>query len=418
MTKLNVSVIGAGSSYTPELLEGLYHFREQLPVTKLTLMDIDEKRLDIVGNFCKRYARHLGLEVDIHLTTDRREAIEDASFINTQIRVGGVAARIQDERIPLKYGLVGQETTGAGGFLKGLRSIPAMLEIARDVERYNPDAWIINYTNPTGMIAEAVTKYSKAKIAGLCSGGLFPQKWVSKALGVDRSSVRYNYAGLNHMNFAFDITIDGRPITEEEFNRTAEQVWHVDPEMIRTLRVLPSPYLQYFFHTAKRVEALKTNGTRGEEVSLLEEETFAAFADPNQQGKPQVLSKRGGGGYSEVAIGLMNSIYNNEDRWFVVNVPNRGALPNLPDDAVIEAGCMVNRSGIHPLAIGKVPAPVWGLIASVKNYEQLAVEAAVHGSKDLALQALLAHPLVREYDIAKPLLEEALAANKAFLPWA
>jgi 6-phospho-beta-glucosidase len=418
MSKLNVSIIGAGSSYTPELLEGLYHYRDQLPVTKLTLMDIDGKRLEVVGNFCKRYAKHLGLHIDIRLTTDRRQAIEDASFINTQIRVGGVAARIQDEKIPLKYGLIGQETTGAGGFMKGLRSIPVMLEIARDVERYNPDAWIINYTNPTGLITEAVTKYSNVKIAGLCSGGTFPQIWVSKALGVDRSSVRYNYAGLNHMNFAFDITIDGRLITDEQFDRTADHVWNVDPEIVRTLRALPSPYLQYFYHTAKRVEAMVTNGTRGEEVSALETETYTAFADPNQHEKPQVLSKRGGGGYSEVAIGLMNSIYNNEDRWYVVNVPNRGALPNLPDDAVIEAGCLVNRSGIHPLSIGKVPAPVWGLIASVKNYEQLAVEAAVHGDKNLALQALLAHPLVREYDIAKPLLEELLAANQAFLPWA
>ncbi len=417
MPKLNVAIIGAGSSYTPELLEGLHRFREQLPVGRLTLMDIEEQRLEIVGNFCKRYAKHLGLDIEIRLTTDHRRAIEDAAFINTQIRVGGVAARIQDEKIPLKYGLVGQETTGAGGFMKALRSLPPMLDIAREVERHNPDAWIINYTNPTGLITEAITKYTKVKIAGLCSGGTFPQIWVSKALGVDRSSVRYNYAGLNHLNFAFDITIDGRPITDEQFDRAAERVGTVDPELVRLLRVLPSPYLQYFYHTSKCVESMKEKGTRGEEVSRLEKETYAAFADPNQREKPEALSKRGGGGYSEVAIGIMNSIYNNEDRWYVVNVPNRGALPGLPDDAVIEAGCLVNRSGIYPLSIGKVPASVWGLISEVKNYEQLAVEAAVHGDKKLALQALLAHPLVREYEIAKPLLDEMLEANKKFLPW-
>ncbi|HWI65101.1 MAG TPA: 6-phospho-beta-glucosidase, partial [Symbiobacteriaceae bacterium] len=397
MKDLTVCIIGAGSSYTPELIEGFAAVRESLPVREIRLMDIDERRLEIMAGFCRRFAEHLGLPVTITATTDRRRAIEGADFINTQIRVGGNAARVRDEKIPLKYGLIGQETTGAGGFMKGLRSIPVMLEIARDVERYSPDAWIINYTNPTGLVAEAVTRYSRAKIAGLCSGGLFPQLWTARALGVDPASVRYDYVGLNHMNFAYNVTVAGRLITDAEFDLIADRVWSVDHDLIRQLRLLPSPYLQYFFHTAARVrEMQQAPRTRGEEVLLLEEEVFAGFADPTCCTKPEALKKRGGGGYSQVALSIMNAIARNDDTWAVVNVPNNGTVSFLPDNAAIETACLVNASGIKPLALGEVPGAVRGIISAVKNYEQLAVEAAVTGDRRTALLALLAHPLVRE----------------------
>jgi 6-phospho-beta-glucosidase len=292
-----------------------------------------------------------------------------------------------------------------------------MIDIARDVERYSPDAWIINYTNPTGLIAEAVTKYTNAKIAGLCSGGLFPQLWTSRALGVDPSSVRYDYYGLNHLNFASNVTVDGRLITDEEFDLVADKTWSLDKAMIKRLRLLPSPYLQYFFHNGKRViEQQEAPLTRGEEVQLLEKEIFAAYSDPKQIDKPAALAKRGGGGYSDVALGIMSAIHNDEETWAVVNVPNGGAIPMLPNDAVVEIACNVNKDGIHPYPVTNIPALTWGLISAVKNYEQLTVEAAVQGDKEKALFALLAHPLVGDYDIAVQLLDELLEANKAYLP--
>lgn len=414
---LKITIIGAGSSYTPELIEELSRRQEDLPVKVIALMDIDEERLGIMHGFCRRFARHLGYDAEFIATTDRRAAIEGADFIDAQIRVGGNTARVNDEKIPLKYGLIGQETTGAGGFAKALRTIPAMLDIAREVERYSPNAWIVNYTNPTGLVTEAVTKYTGAKVAGLCSGGLAPQGWAAEALGVPRAGVRYDYAGLNHLNFAFNITIDGRPLTGEEFDRLAAVNHAVDAELIKKLRALPSGYLHYFYHTSQKVKQLReAPQTRGEVVLDLEKEVFSAYADPGQETKPAALAKRGGGGYSEVAIGLMDAIHNDRDKWMVINTPNRGAIRMLPDDAVVEIGCLVNRAGIRPLALASIPPAVWGLIAAVKNYEQLAVEAAVKGDKDLALLALIAHPLVRDYDLARPMLDEILAVNRPYLP--
>ncbi len=417
MDGMKICVIGAGSPYTPEIIERLSLMRESMPVGEIMLMDTSESRLDIMHSFCMRYARHLGYDVKISKTGDRKKAIDGSTFVNAQIRVGGNEARVNDEHIPLSMGLVGQETTGAGGFTKGLRTIPAMLEIARDVEQLVPDAWIINYTNPTGLIAEAVNNYTKAKIAGLCAGGMFAQHRVSKVLGVKPDSVRYDFAGLNHMNFSYNITVNGRKLTDEEFAKAAEDVGSVDAELIIKLGALPSPYLQYYYHTAKKVQAMRSaDKTRGEEVLEIEKELYKDFANPDIHIKPQSLARRGGGGYSEIATTVMDAIYNNKDTWVVVNVPNRGTLSFLPDNAVIETACVANASGITPLALNQPPKAVWGLIAAVKNYEQLTVEAAVTGCRDTALLALMNHPLVNDYDKAKELLPRLLDANKQYLP--
>jgi len=414
---MKICVIGAGSPYTPELIQQLATMQKELPVTEIMLMDINENRLDIMHGFCERYAKNLGFSVNISKTTDRKKAIIGSTFINTQIRVGGNTARAQDEHIPLSMGLIGQETTGAGGFAKGLRTIPAMLDIAKDVEELAPEAWIINYTNPTGLVAEAVHKCTKAKIAGLCAGGMFAQHWTAQALGVDPGSVRYDFAGLNHMNFSYNVSVHGKLVTEAEFEKIASEIGSVDKDLILKLGALPSPYLQYYFHTARKVKSMNSSPkTRGEEVMELEKELYQDFANPLIHTKPESLKKRGGGGYSEIATTVMNAIYNNIDTWVVVNVPNRGVLSFLPDDAVIETPCIVNAAGITPIIVAKPPRAVWGLIAAVKNYEQLAVDAAIHGCKDTAILALTAHPLVNDFDIAKDLVNKLLVANKQYLP--
>jgi len=414
---MKFTVVGAGSSYTPELLDELAVRQEQLPVKEMVLYDIDEKRLEIMTGFCRRFAKKKGLNVPIRSTLNLDDALEGADFVDTQIRVGGNRQRVVDEKIPIRYGLVGQETTGAGGMMKAMRTIPVMLHVAEKMERLSPTGWLINYTNPTGLITEAVTRYTKANIAGFCSGGIFPKMWAKKALGVEYRQVQYDYVGLNHMNFISNITIDGKPLTQAQFEALARVNDAIDLDLQKLMGVLPSPYLAWYYHTKRRVQWLKdAKMTRGEEVQLLEKEVYDAYADPACDEKPAALAKRGGGGYSEVAMNFVNAVYNNQDTEMVVNVPNRGAVPFLPDSAVVEIPCLVNARGMAPLHVAHVPPMCWGLIAEVKNYEQLAVEAAVEGNVEKMKLALLAHPLVRDYELIEKMVPELLAANKEFLP--
>ena len=414
---MKICIIGAGSPYTPELIERLSEMREALPVSEIALMDIDEKRLDIMHGFSLRFAAGLGFPVEITKSTDQKCAISGATFVNTQIRVGGNQARVWDERIPLSMGLIGQETTGAGGFAKALRTIPAMLDIAKDVETHTSDAWIINYTNPTGIVAEAVIKHSKAKIAGLCAGGLFPQGWVSEALGVASKDVRYDFLGLNHMNFAYNITIKGQSLTTDEFALAAAKVGSVDKDLIIKLGALPSPYLQYYFHrTRKTKDFIEASKTRGEQVIELEKELYQDFADSSINTKPESLKKRGGGGYSYIACAVMDAINNHKDTWTVVNTFNRGVFSFLNEEAVIEVPCIVNKAGITPVVQGKPPEALIGLVSAVKNYESLTVKAALTGCCDTALLAMVTHPLLGDYDVAVPLLDKLLKQNKKYLP--
>lgn len=413
---MKITIVGAGSSYTPEILEKLNEMGAELPVTHITLMDINEERLNIVSGFCERYAKHLGLNVHFERTTQLAEALPGTDFVIVQIRVGGNAARIKDEKIPLSFGLVGQETTGAGGFMKALRTIPAMLEIAHAVEEYCPDAWIVNYTNPTGIVAEAVNKYSNAKIAGLCAGGFNGRNWTAMGLDVDKDHVRYDLIGLNHLNFAYNITIKNKKLTPEQFRKVATYRGEQDAEMCINIGALPSPYLQYYFHTSKRVKELQEKELcRAEEVLRVEKEVYQDYADTSCETKPASIEKRGGGGYSEIALGLISAIYNDKDTWITVNVPNRGIVDWLPDDAVIETACIVNASGVRPLQMEPAPKAVRGLIAAVKNYEQLTVEAAVTGSVETAELALLAHPLVGDWELVKQMLPKLLEENKQWL---
>ncbi len=414
---MKFTILGAGSSYTPELLDEMIVRRESLPIDELVLYDIDEKRLEIMTGFCRRYSQKRGFQVSIRGTMDLDDALYGAAFVDTQIRVGGNRQRVKDEKIPLKFGLIGQETTGAGGMMKAFRTIPVMLEVARQMEKSSPDGWIINYTNPAGLVTEALTRYTKANVAGFCSGGIFPKMWAKESMGISYERVQYDYIGLNHLNFISHITIDGRPVTEEEFELLARTNHDVGVEIQKLLGCLTSPYLQYYYKTQQRVEELKVKPqTRGEYVQDLEKIVFAGYADPENADIPQELYKRGGGGYSEVAMNFVNAVYNNLDTEMVVNVPNQGAVPFLPPEGVVEINCLVNRRGMSPLHKSYIPAPCWGLISEVKNYEMLAVEAAVEGSVTKMKQALLAHPLVREYSVVEKLVPELLEGSREYLP--
>ena len=414
---MTFTIVGAGISYTPELLDEMIVRRESLPIDELVLYDIDSHRLEVMEGFCKRYSAKRDFPIKIRSTTDIDDALYGAAFVDTQIRVGGNKQRVKDEKIPLKYGLIGQETTGAGGMMKAFRTIPVMLDVARHMEKSSPDGWLINYTNPAGLVTEAVKRYTNANIAGFCSGGIFPKMWAKRSMGIDYNRVQYDYVGLNHLNFISHITIDGRPVTEKEFETLAETNDDVGADIQKLLGCLTSPYLQYYYKTGQRVEELKAKSqTRGEYVQDLEKIVFAGYADENNADIPKELYKRGGGGYSEVAMNFVNAVYNNVDTEMVVNVQNKGAVPFLPDDGVVEINCLVNKRGMAPIHKSYIPAPCWGLISEVKNYEMLAVEAAVEGNVTKMKQALLAHPLVREYSVVEKLVPDLLKGSKEFLP--
>lgn len=416
---MKISIVGAGSSYTPELFDKLSEMREALPITEVSLMDIDEKRLEAVSAFCRRYARHLGMgDVKIDSTTDLARAIDGATFVNTQIRVGGNAARVLDEKIPLSMGFLGQETTGVGGFMKALRTIPAMLDIAAEIKRSAPDAWMINYTNPTGIVSQAIHDNTNIKCAALCYGGVRTADRTAAVLGCDAKDVQYDFFGLNHLNYAYNIRVKGRPLTAEELRRVAGDVDSVAASLTERLGAVPSVYAQYYYHRQKKVRALEGQAmTRGETVMALEKEIYADFLNPAFDEKPASLKKRGGGGYSAVATAVMDAIYNNRDTWHVINVPNNGVFKCVPDNAVMETAVLVNANGIRPVTVTTPPPKaVWGLISMVKNYEMLTAEAAVTGDRDTAILALTHHPLICDYDVAEEMFGKLLEAHREYLP--
>ncbi len=416
---MKMTIIGGGSTYTPELVEGIGKYYPDLPFTELCLMDINEQRLEILGGLCQRMFAFQGLEVKVTLESDRRRALQGAAFVNCLIRVGGMDARIQDERIPLSFGLVGQETTGPGGMMKALRTIPVMLDLARDMEEVCPGAWLINYTNPSGIMAEALGRYSRVRYVSLCSG---PNHWISEILrlmNADPGCATVDWVGLNHLGFAIHVYVDGVDRTDAAIEAVADE-WPIDGEWIRTLGAIPATYLRYFYHPDRVVGEAQQPGflTRGEQVKQIEAQLLAEYADPRLCEKPQLLTQRGGGGYSEVAFGTMRAIRHNSSDRQVVQVLNQGAVDGLPEDASMELTCLVDALGPHPIRLGEIPLGIRGLIQTVKAYESLTVEAAVTGSRQLAMQALMSNPLVPAWDVAKPLLDALLKANRPWLPWA
>lgn len=413
---IRIAIVGAGSVYTPELLDMMGQMRDSLSVEELRLYDIDMTRLSIMEGFTRRFLKAVSLDTKVSSYTSLEVAADGVDFVVTQIRVGGNHARVNDEKIPLRYGLLGQETTGAGGFAKALRTIPVMVDIANTVHRVNPKAWIINYTNPTGIVAEAVRKYTDARFMALCGGGRHPGNMLKKAYGITHDRVRYEYFGLNHFNFSYNISVDGEPITDEQWYGIA-QACGVNPELTVRMKLLPSLYLPYYHNRTHKVEMqLAARKTRGEQVLEIEKELFAQYADPSVNTKPELLAKRGGGDYAEMALGVIRAIAYNIDTFAVCNVPNGGVVPFLKDDAVIETACMVSGRGAIPISFTSFPDSVRGLVCAVKSYESLTVEAAVEGNRDKALFALLAHPLIMDYDLAVPMLDEILETNRKFLP--
>jgi 6-phospho-beta-glucosidase len=416
---MKVVVFGGGGSYTPELVEGIILRYEQLPVGELCLVDLSEQRLEILAGLSRRMFAKAGLPVKVTATTDRRRGFEGADIVNSIIRVGGMEARSRDERVPTRHGVIGQETTGPGGMMKALRTIPPILAMAHDVEAVCPDAWVINYTNPSGIMAEALGKHSRVKYVGLCSG---PEGWMGHLLqlmGVEPQRANIDWMGLNHLGFITHVWVDGKDATEQAIEVAAAN----SPELgdvFRTLGVITGGYLVHFYLRDRQLAKALEPGyrTRGEILKEMEAEMLHVYADPELDVKPELLKKRGGGGYADLAFACILAILNNTGERHVVQVLNQGALDDIPADASVEISCVIDNVGPHPIRMGAIPLPIRGLIQAVKAYESLTVQAAVEGSKRIAMQALLAHPLVPSWDVAKALMADLLEANKPWLPWA
>lgn len=430
---LKIVTIGGGSSYTPELIEGFIKYYHELPVRELWLVDVEEGRekLEIVGNLAKRMVEKAGVPLQIYLTLDRKEALKSADFVTTQFRVGLLEARKKDESIPLKHGVLGQETNGPGGLFKALRTIPVILDICQEMEELCPNAWLINFTNPAGMITEAVLRYSNInRVVGLCNVPIGMEMGVAKLLGVEHSRVRIDFAGLNHMVYGLDVLVDGESVKDQvislindpEKSITMQNIHAMgwEPEFLKALDVFPCPYHNYYYKSGDMLEKELKNyqkGTiRAEVVKKLEEELFELYKDPQLAIKPPQLEKRGGAYYSDAAVRLIHSMYTDKRDIQAVNTLNKGAITSLPYDSAVELSCMITKDGPKPIAVGELPIQIRGLVQQMKSFERVAIEAAISGDYDQALLAMTINPLVPSDRVAKVILDEMLEAHKEHLP--
>jgi 6-phospho-beta-glucosidase len=416
---VKVAVAGGGSTYTPELVEGFVRRADRLPVDELVLLDIDPERLEIVGGVAGRMLERAGYGARLHLSADAEEAVDGASFVIVQLRVGGQAARLLDETIPPRFGCVGQETTGPGGFAKGLRTIPVVLDLAElTARRGAPGAWIVDFTNPTGMVTQALLDEGHRAL-GLCNVAINLQRHFASRFGVEPERVELEHVGLNHLSWERAIRVDGVDRLPELLGSSLDELAReadLPQELIAAIGAIPSYYLRYYYLMNEILEHQKSGPTRAEEVIEIETRLLEMYRDPALAEKPALLERRGGAYYSEAAAQLVASLVAGTGDVQVLNVRNGGAIPNLADDDVVEVAARVDRDGAHPIPVGPLSDDMLGLVEHAKAYERLTIRAATSGDRALALKALLSNPLVPDYPTASALLDAILDANREHLP--
>ncbi|MFD6044148.1 6-phospho-beta-glucosidase [Streptomyces koyangensis] len=421
---MKLTVVGGGSTYTPELIDGFARLRDTLPLTELVLVDPDAGRLELVGGLARRIFARQGHPGTITTTGDLDAGVEGADAVLLQLRVGGQAARQRDESWPLECGCVGQETTGAGGLAKALRTVPVVLDIAERVRRTNPDAWIIDFTNPVGIVTRALLQAGH-KAVGLCNVAIGFQRKFARLLDVAPAEVHLGHVGLNHLSWETSVRLGG-PTGEDVLPRlltdhgdTLAADLHLPRPLLDRLGVVPSYYLRYFYAHDRVVDELRTGPSRAEKVAAMERELLELYADPALDEKPELLSQRGGAFYSEAAVDLAAALLGRGGSPLqVVNARNDGTLPFLPDDAVVEVQAEVGPEGARPLAVPALDPLHSGLVQHVTAYEDLALRAALEGGRDRVFAALLAHPLIGQYAQAETLTDLLLSHNQEHLPWA
>ncbi len=426
---MKVAIIGGGSTYTPELIQGFLDRIDTLPVKELWLMDIDPNRLEVVGDFARRMVAARGEPFKIVLSNNQRDSIQGSSYVITQLRVGMMAARREDEYLGQRYGLVGQETTGVGGLAKALRTIPVILSVARDIREAAPGAMLANFTNPSGLVTQALSMHAPDILAvGVCNAPFHAQMdfiaRLEKRMGrkIDPSRTRLDTLGLNHLTWHRGFSLDGEDVWNqvlqdylEEQRGTAELEF--DPQTVASLHMIPNYYLAYYYYTDhKLAQQQNWPPSRADEVMQVEEELMRLYADPALLTPPPELMQRGGAYYSTVATQLLNAHHNNLGETHVVNTRQAGAVPGCAPDWVMELPCTIDHSGAHPLPAEPLHPAVFGLVSQVKAYELLAVDAAVQGNREALYQALLAHPLGPKADKIQAVMDDLLEVNRAYLP--
>ncbi|MGX1975662.1 6-phospho-beta-glucosidase [Streptomyces kronopolitis] len=428
--RVKLAVIGGGSTYTPELIDGFARLRDALPLEELVLVDPDADRLAVVGGLARRIFARQGHPGRISWTGDLDAGIDGADAVLLQLRVGGQAARLQDETWPLECGCVGQETTGAGGLAKALRTVPVVLDIAERVRRRNPGAWLVDFTNPVGIVTRALLTHGHRAV-GLCNVAIGLQRTFATLLGVPPDRVELDHLGLNHLTWERAVRVAGEDLLPRllaEHGDSLAGKLRLPRPLLDHLGVIPSYYLRYYYRHDAVVRELRTEPPRAAQVAALEQRLLGMYADPSLDEKPELLSRRGGAYYSEAAVALTSALLGGAGGTQVVNTRNDGTLPFLPDDAVIEAPATVDPSGAAPLPARPLEPLFAGLVSHVTSYEHLALEAALLGragrktgpadGRRAVFSALLAHPLIGQSDHADRLADELIAHNREHLPWA
>lgn len=431
--QLKIVTIGGGSSYTPELMEGFIKRYNELPIKEIWLVDIEEgkEKMEIVGAMAQRMWDAAGYDVKVHLTLDRRTALHNADFVTTQFRVGLLDARIKDERIPAMHGLLGQETNGAGGIFKAFRTIPVIQEIVEDMKELCPDAWLINFTNPSGMISEAIIKHFKwEKCIGLCNVPVLAMMGEHKSINMPREKLQYQFAGLNHFHWHQVFDDEGNdltPIILDKFNdpdfsgKPANLYKTQFPiEMLKKANMIPCMYHSYYYTQEETLEhaleEFNEKGTRAQQMKEVEEELFELYRQPDLDHKPEQLSKRGGAYYSDAACECISAIYNNKHSHMVVSTQNKGALPFLDDDSIVEVSATICARGAIPMVWGDMPSAEKGWLQTMKAMEECTIEAAITGDYAMVLEAFTLNPLIPGGKTARIVLNELLIAHKKYLP--
>ena len=431
---VKIVTIGGGSSYTPELMEGFIKRYDELPIKEIWLVDIEDgkEKLEIVGAMAQRMWDASPYDVKVHLTLDRREALKDADFVTTQFRVGLLNARVKDERIPFSYGMLGQETNGAGGIFKAFRTNPVILSIVEDMKELCPDAWLINFTNPSGMVTEAVMKYGKwDKVIGLCNVPVGAMMKEPETIGKTLDQLTYKFAGLNHFHWHKVFDEHGNEVTQQIIDAIYDpdvddgipkNIFNVKffKEQLDTMQMIPCGYHRYYYRQEEMLkhglEEYNTIGTRAQQVKQTEEELFELYKNPDLDHKPEQLAKRGGAHYSDAACETIASIYANKNTHIVVTTRNNGAVPDLPVEAAVEVSSFIGATGARAIAFGPLQPAERGWLQCMKNMEWCVEEAAVTGDYGKALQAFILNPQIPSGATAKRVLDELLLAHKKYLP--
>jgi len=418
---MKIAIIGAGSTYTPELIEGIINLEQSLGYPEVHLYDIDRRKLDIVGGFARRMAETAGSKCNMVLTMDLIHALSNADFVLCQLRVGGMAARINDEKIPLKYDMIGQETVGIGGFFKGLRTIPVMLDIAHKMEQLCPNATMVNFANPAGVVTQAINDHSNIRIYGVCNNPFNMKKSITDTL--ELTAPTFDYIGLNHLTWITGIyeggeNLIGKALAAGINSETMANIpkGEFSAELISAIGAIPSSYLRYVYNKNRSLDLAKNAAqTRGEYALEIENGLLEMYADESLGTKPDLLKNRGGANYSLVAITLVDAIYNDKREPHVVNLPNNGTVNFLAHDDVIEATATIGKNSAKCVPINTVSDHIAGHMQTFKRYEKFAVEAAVKGDREAAICAMLANPLIYDYDAAVACFDELFAVNKQYL---